>query len=651
MIIGKLIDQRYKVISKIAEGGMADIFLAHDQIFKTNIVLKVLKKEYIKDKYITQFKHEVDCLAELNHEGIIKVLDYKEIDNLHFIVMEYLDGITLKDLINKQETITPKMCVDIMSKVASALKHAHSFGLIHCDLKPQNIMILKNGSIKIMDFGISTHVDEVLEYDADSDNTVMGSVHYISPEQVKGEKISLQSDIYSLGIIMYEMLSGKVPYNGTTAVDIALMHITQHIGNVSDLNPLVPQSLSNVIIRATSPDIKLRHQDIQSFEYDLTTCLIPKRLNEEKLTFVDRSKEDSLSKTQLIDLNNSKIKKEINKKNISIFKNSDNWDWKKIAIIGGIVTFLCMLLLFITVFSAKNKMPNLQGKTYEEAKNILRDELNVTIGDLNVNYESNPKIEAKKVWKQYPYANQQVDGSFKPNDFVITLNDIKIEEYTLKNYVGMQLDVAKKELEDKHINVLVKYSDDNTLYTNKNQIILQSKKPNSIIKTKDTITFDVLRENRVVKLPSLSNLKVEELAKFASSNAMQINNLDPNNAKENEVCYVTSFENGKENENFDTTNVLTYHSSCNAPGQSLWDKFKSFFGFGSDDNSNSKNDENSDTQNQTSKVSSLDNLKKTARESIMNSNLSFFQKMKIIGQIYSASDKHSLDKVVEEAYR
>lgn len=643
MIIGKIIDERYKVISKIAEGGMANIFLAKDTIFDTEIVLKVLKDEYDDPKYINQFKHEVDSLAELNHPNIIKVLDYKEVDGLHFIVMEYLDGITLKDLIRKKGKLSPQLCVDIISKVASGLKHAHNFGLIHRDLKPQNIMILKNAQIKLMDFGISQHVDDAKEYDADDeDNSVMGSVHYISPEQVKGEKIDLRSDIYAIGIIMYEMLTGEVPYNAATAVDIALMHLKQHIGNITELNPLVPQSLSNVVIRATSPDIKLRHQDIQAFEYDLTTCLMPRRLNEDKLSFVDTTKEDALSKTQLIDLNNSKIKEEIQKNRKQTLKN-DDWDWKRITIIGGIVAFLCMLLLFISFFLQKNKMPDLSGKTVEQARQILNDELGVNISDLNINYEPNDKVSPKTIWKQYPYAQSQVTASTHSADYVLTVNDIKIEEYTTPDYVGQQLNKVKEDLDKKHINVKVEYSESNSNFTKKNQILSQSFKVNSTIKTGDTITFKVVKQDKLVELPNTQDLKVDDLVKFAQNNGMQIQNLDQNKPNENETCFVTNYDNVNDEQKYDVNQILKYHSECR-DASSWWDKLKNFFGI-------SNNEEKTQTNKLIENNQSIDEVKQQATNSIWSSDLSTFKKISAVAKITLAKTKQEVDKIIEESYR
>lgn len=654
MIIGKQVNERYNVISKIAEGGMANIFLAKDIVFEKDVVLKVLKSEYNEEKYIEQFKHEVESLAELSHENIINVFDYCEVENMHFIVMEYLDGITLKDLIRKKRIISPQMTVDIISKVASALKHAHSFNLIHRDIKPQNIMIQKDATIKLMDFGISKHSNEIKEYDSkDNSNSVMGSVHYISPEQVRGDKIDIRSDIYALGIVMYEMLVGKVPYNGRNAVDIALMHLKQHIGNITDINPLVPQSLSNVVIRTTSPDINLRHQDIQSFEYDLTTCLMPNRLNEKILSFIDTSKEDALSKTQLIDINNEKIRNEINKNNEKTVSNDkkikEDLDWKKVAIIGGLITFLCIALLFIYGSSNKKLMPNLNGKTYEEAQSIMKEQLDVVINSTNVNYVENKKSEEKQIWKQYPKSGSKIDSYTSSSDFIFTINDITKEKFKLKNYTGMLIEDAREELEKRRIKVIAKYVEDSDVIK-KNQIISQSIKANKIVNPKQKITFKVSKHNAMVKLPSLSNLKEKELKEFAKRKDINILNLSVNNKKN---CYIEKYINVKENNNFDVNKTLKYKTNCNKK-KSIFDYIGSFFGFNTD-----KNDNNLEFENETNKsrneakkiINNLETHKSVAKRKIWDSDISWFIKVKATTEISFSNSLEDIDKILKEVLK
>lgn len=646
MIIGKIIDDRYKVLSKIAEGGMANIFLAHDSIFDKDVCLKVLKDEYNESKYIEQFKHEVDSLAELNHENVLRVLDYRDIDDMHFIVMEYLDGITLKELIRKKGAISPEMTVDIMSKVASGLKHAHSFGLIHRDLKPQNIMILKDANIKIMDFGISQHIEEVKAFSNGEDNSIMGSVHYISPEQVKGEKIDLRSDIYALGIIMYEMLTGGVPYNGTTAVDIALMHLRQHIGNVTEINPLVPQSLSNVIIRATSPDIKLRHQDIQSFEYDLTTCLMPNRLQEEKLSFVDTSKEDALSKTQKIDLNNAKIKEAIKydkSGGSDQIQSSDDWDWKRIAIIGGIITFLFMLALFLFGYSTKQKMPNLEGKSVQEARKLILDELGYTINDSNISYIVNPKIAPKTVWNQFPNANDQVTNNIHAADFVITLNDVKMEKFKFQDYRGENVYDVIKDLRKKHMNVDITYEDNDESDYSQGHILQQSIAPNANVRTGDKVVFSVKNPTHKVLLPRLNNFKVQDLRAFAKEHKFKVKLANKLKTKDGEVCYVNSYLNGIENKDFMTKEKLEFDQICKAP-TSWFDQVKGFI-FG--ENKTGKEFE----QSLVDSNRKLSNIQDQARKTIWNSSLPIVKKLQAITQISLANDKEQIDSILNQGFR
>ena len=650
MIIGKLINDRYKVVGKIDEGGMANIFLATDTVFEKEVVLKILKEEFYDEKYIKQFKHEVESLTELSHENIIKVFDYCEVDNMYFIVMEYLDGITLKDLIRKKTTISPQMTVDIISKVSAALKHAHSFGLIHRDLKPQNIMILKDATIKLMDFGISEHEDELKEFDENDDsNSVMGSVHYISPEQVRGEKIDIRSDIYALGIVMYEMLVGTVPYSGKNAVDIALMHLKQHIGNISEKNPLVPQSLSNVVIRATSPDIKLRHQDIQSFEYDLTTCLMPNRLNEEILNFVDQSKEDSLSKTQLIDLNNEKIREEINKEKQkdNIIENED-WDWKKIAIIGGLITFLCIALLFIYGSSSNNLMPDLNGKTFNEAKEIIENELDVSLGTSNINYKKSDKVSEGRIWKQYPIKGTKISSSTINSDFVVYINSKSDKKIKIRNFHSLNIDDVEKELSEAGLKTKIKYVKHSKILK-KNQIIDQDIEPNTEVSEGSTISFNVSANNKMIRLPSLEDLSETKFIKFAKNNSMTIKNIGSEHDKS---CTLDSYIGYKDDDWFDINKTLKYKSSCSWFSKAT-SMFSDFFGF--DDkkkDNNSVSSETVDDKNETiDKTSDLKEIKKRATDKIWDSNLDFFSKINTTTKISFADSEGNVQSILEEALK
>ena len=265
----------------IGQGGMADVYLAEDKILKRTVAVKIMRSSLTGDPvYVTRFHREASAAAALSHKNIVEIYDVGDEDDEYYIVMEYVPGQTLKELIHKRGALHYVEAVDIMKQVVSATAKAHSVGIVHRDLKPQNILVTDSGVVKIGDFGIASiqSLSQVTQTD-----TIMGSLHYLAPEIARGEKATAQSDIYALGIVFYELLRGEVPFNGESPVNIALKHMRDDIPSVRAFNPSIPQSVENVIIKATAKNTKDRYlRAIDMFE-DLNTCL--SRENEEKLVF------------------------------------------------------------------------------------------------------------------------------------------------------------------------------------------------------------------------------------------------------------------------------------------------------------------------------------------------------------------------------
>ena len=278
---GRILADRYELKELIGQGGMADVYLAYDDILKREVAVKILRSSLTGDPiYITRFHREARAAAALCHRNIVEIYDVGEEDDLYYIVMEYVRGQTLKELINKRGALHYVEAVDIMKQVVSATALAHSMGIVHRDLKPQNILVTDSGIVKIADFGIASiqSLSQVTQTD-----TIMGSLHYLAPEIARGEKATPQSDIYALGVVFYELLRGDVPFNGESPVNIALKHMRDEIPSVRAYNPAIPQSVENIIIKATAKNINNRYQCADDMLDDLDTCL--ERLDEEKLTF------------------------------------------------------------------------------------------------------------------------------------------------------------------------------------------------------------------------------------------------------------------------------------------------------------------------------------------------------------------------------
>lgn len=276
--IGKKINGRYKIIGNIGSGGMANVFLAHDLILDREVAIKVLRFDFQNDQSaIRRFQREALAATELVHPNIVTVYDVGEEDGMQFLVMEYVKGMDLKRYIQTHYPVPYLQIVDIIQQILSAVALAHQHRIIHRDLKPQNVLINEDGVVKITDFGIAIALSET---SITQTNSMLGSVHYISPEQARGSMATNQSDIYAIGIILYEILTGKVPFDGESAVTIALKHFQDEIPSIRIYDKNVPQSLENVVLKATAKEPADRYKTADEMRADLDTVLSPERLNE-----------------------------------------------------------------------------------------------------------------------------------------------------------------------------------------------------------------------------------------------------------------------------------------------------------------------------------------------------------------------------------
>lgn len=443
---GRVLADRYELKELIGQGGMADVYLAYDDILKREVAVKILRSSLTGDPiYITRFHREARAAAALCHRNIVEIYDVGEEDDLYYIVMEYVRGQTLKELINKRGALHYVEAVDIMKQVASATALAHSMGIVHRDLKPQNILVTDSGIVKIADFGIASiqSLSQVTQTD-----TIMGSLHYLAPEIARGEKATPQSDIYALGVLFYELLRGDVPFNGESPVNIALKHMRDEIPSVRAYNPAIPQSVENIIIKATAKNTNNRYQCADDMLDDLDTCL--ERLAEEKLTFdqvntdptIIASDSQFFTKTAPIDPETTQteieeIKPQDEKKQEPMDKK------KKIAIgaaIGAVIVCLAIVAGFFLLGGNKDgMMMDLVGKTEKEATALLIDK-GYKVSD-NVNYELSDKYEKGLVVATDPEAGHAIN---KGDTVTLTLS--KGKYIIMEDYTGVSYDTAYKKL-------------------------------------------------------------------------------------------------------------------------------------------------------------------------------------------------------------
>ncbi len=283
--MSEMIANRYLIAKDLGHGGMADVYLAMDTVLNREVAIKLLRGELCADPVsLLRFQREANAASALTHPNIVEIYDVGEFEGRQYIVMEYVRGKTLKQLIASRGALDTQEAITIMKQLVDAVREAHSHGIIHRDIKPQNVLIKDDGTIKITDFGIALAEDAVQLTQTDS---VMGSVHYLAPEVARGETASEQSDIYSLGICLYELLCGDVPFHGESPIQIAMKHMEEEVPFVRDLNPAVPQSVENVIIKATAKNKAYRYHSAAEMLEDISTCLDEKRAKEERLVLGD----------------------------------------------------------------------------------------------------------------------------------------------------------------------------------------------------------------------------------------------------------------------------------------------------------------------------------------------------------------------------
>src|SRR5690625_2780277 len=261
---------------------MANVYLARDIILDRDVAIKVLRLEYANDEeFIVRFDREAKAATSLSHPNIVNIFDVGAEKNILYMVMEYVDGLTLKEYIQRNSPIEVEKALDIMNQVTSAIAHAHANDLVHRDIKPQNILIDKYGNVKVTDFGIAIALSAT---SLTQTNAILGSVHYLSPEQARGGNATKKSDIYSLGIVLFELLTGRLPFSGQTPVSIALKHLQSETPSVKRFNPNVPQSVENIVLRATAKDPFHRYETVYDLNDAIDTALHPSKLNESAYT-------------------------------------------------------------------------------------------------------------------------------------------------------------------------------------------------------------------------------------------------------------------------------------------------------------------------------------------------------------------------------
>ena len=465
--IGKIFAGRYRIIKQIGRGGMADVYLAKDLILDgEEVAVKVLRTNYQTDPIaVARFQREARAMADLDHPHIVRITDIGEEDGQQYLAMEYVAGLDLKRYIKEHYPLSNEEAVRIMGQILLAMRLAHAKGIIHRDLKPQNILLTPDGTAKVTDFGIAVAFAET---SLTQTNSMLGSVHYLSPEQARGSKATIQSDIYAMGIIFFEMLTGHIPYDGDSAVTIALQHFQKPLPSVIAENPSVPQSLENVVIKATAKKLTDRYQTVSEMYVDLLSSLSYNRRNEPKLVFEDTSKVDTktlpkISQSTLTAIPKVQPKEEspqsqkppqkaTSKENAPKPVKKRRFKARYLVLLASFILVLASLFWIVSKTPATVEIPKVAGQTVAEAKENLK-KANFEIGEEKT--EASDTVEVGRVIRTDPDAGSSRKEGTKVNLIISSgQQSFKIGNYIGRNSTNVIAELIAKKVPENLIKVV-----------------------------------------------------------------------------------------------------------------------------------------------------------------------------------------------------
>jgi len=500
MLPDTVIDNRYKIIKSLGGGGMANVYLAYDKFLNRHVTFKMMRLDMKEDTNLAKrFKREAIAATELVHDNIVQVYDTGEYEGTQYLVMEYVEGMDLKTFITDNFPISYQQVVDIMTQILSAVQAAHAADIIHRDLKPQNILINDAGQVKITDFGIA--VAKSLQ-NMTQTNTVIGSVHYLSPEQTRGGMASTKSDIYALGVMLYEMLTKQVPYEGDTPVAVAMKHATEDMPSVRDFDPRIPQALENVILKATAKRPQDRYSSAAAMSDDLSTALSPRRSDEERFAPMsettdetriipmaqiqdqlktgvssdkslpdDAPEEPSIkdaiiehgkkgyavkSIAKMVDRTPSYVRQVLKENGIK-FRKAPKWPWA----ILGVVILGTLVVMFLNYQSSKLVVPDVTNLTQDSATNKLQ-KAGLTVG--SVSSTTSTTVDKGNVVRTSPKSGSEAKkgdtinliissgrakvrfGDYVGSDYAMTAAQLRAQGYTVNKQDSASDDVAEGKI-------------------------------------------------------------------------------------------------------------------------------------------------------------------------------------------------------------
>ena len=552
-IKGILLDNRYRIVDKIGVGGMADVYLGEDTLLGRQVAIKVLHANFANDdEFVTRFKREAQAAGKLNHPNIVNMYDVGFDQDLHYIVMEYVDGETLKEYITRHGRLSIDEAVKFTIAIAEGLEHAHTMGIVHCDIKPHNVIITRTGRVKVTDFGIARAMNatNTVMYT----NSILGSAHYLSPEQASGKPVDGNTDIYSLGVVLYEMLTGRVPFEGETPIAVALKHVREKVAPPTRYNPSIPPLLEAVVMKALSKNPTDRFDSIsdmisdlrlsQGFTmgktqrhepYDFATQMIP-AVDPEALEDFSTIQEERTDEGQ---------KKSMLSKIASIPQ--------KYIVLGAAVIFLVAFLgAFLSYGNFWSNttvdVPNVVGKQVSVAKNILEDKhLRVSTSEV-----TNPDVPAGQVISQTPGAGEKV----KEQRTIHLVVSKGVGDITVPDLTDLTVDQARQRLKDVGL-VVGKITQQSVDGKKDGVVIAQSPSGDSKVSKGTTIDLVVNKAKaKKVKVPNLVGMTLKDARDTLSNAHLGVNQV-AGSVEEKSVVVEQSIKAGDEIDEGSTLNLTT----------------------------------------------------------------------------------------------
>lgn len=544
-----LLNDRYLIKAKIGGGGMADVYLARDIILERDVAVKQLRTEYAHDQeFIARFDREAQSATSLSHPNIVSIYDVGEEDDLLYMVMEYVEGMTLKEYIKEYGPLPVEEAIDIMKQIASAIQHAHANNIIHRDIKPQNILMDHYGNVKVTDFGIAVALSATA---LTQTNSILGSVHYLSPEQARGGMATKKSDIYSLGIVFFELLTGRLPFSGQSPVSIALKHLQSETPSVRRFNQDIPQSVENIVLKATAKNPFHRYETIYDLEEALDTALDPDKLHEPPFTppketgeetkaipiITDNEFKHDYDQETIVHHGNGETKEyednqtpppanKKNKKKKSKKKNGKKQKRKRWLLIGASVLMLflaAIVVLFIypgILLSKEVTMPDVIEMEAEEARDLL-EELGLVVEEERIPSE---EIEEGFVVRTSPKSGRTV----KTGSAVTLFISEGKEKIVFGDYTGQDFSQVKRLLEREGFTDIVTYE----VYSEKpvGEIItqLQPAPESEVVPSETKVIFEISKGPELVQLTDLSGMTVSEAKQYLENNNLRMNVIEEN---------------------------------------------------------------------------------------------------------------------------